>query len=137
MSTIQVDVVNATELIYSGKANCVFVPAVNGELGIYPNHTALLSTLKPGEVRVETEKGLELIYVSGGIIEVQPDIVTILSDTAMRSAHLDENKVMEAKKRAEEAIANANTDQDLSATQAALVEAIAQLQILSRIRKKK
>ncbi len=125
MSTIHVDVVSATESLYSGEANCVFAPGSTGELGIYPKHVALLSTLKPGEVRVETEKGVESIYVSGGIVEVQPDVVTIFSDTAIRAHDLDESKALEAKQH------------DVGTTQAALAEAMAQLQMISKMRGKK
>ncbi len=135
--TIHVDVVSATESLYSGAANCVFAPASTGELGIYPKHVALLSTLKPGEVRIETDKGIESIYVSGGIVEVQPDIVTIFSDTAIRAGDLDEAKALEAKQRAEEAMSDAEGSQDISSTQAALAESMAQLQMISKMRGKK
>ncbi|BBB23340.1 F0F1-type ATP synthase subunit epsilon [Abyssogena phaseoliformis symbiont OG214] len=137
MPTIHVDVVSATESLYSGEALRVFAPTSTGELGIYPKHTALLSTLKPGEVRVETDKGIESIYVSGGIIEVQPDVVTIFSDTAIRASDLDESKALEAKQRAQEAMENATESQDISATQAALAESIAQLQMINKMRGKK
>ncbi|BBB24400.1 F-type H+-transporting ATPase subunit epsilon [Isorropodon fossajaponicum endosymbiont JTNG4] len=137
MPTIHVDVVSATESLYSGEALCVFVPASTGELGIYPKHTALLSTLKPGEVRVETDKGIESIYVSGGIVEVQPDVVTIFSDTAIRASDLDESKALEAKQRTQEAMENATKSQDISATQAALAESMAQLQMINKMRGKK
>ncbi|HAY41040.1 MAG TPA: F0F1 ATP synthase subunit epsilon [Gammaproteobacteria bacterium] len=137
MSTIHVDVVSATESLYSGEANCVFAPSSTGEIGIYPKHMALLSTLKPGEVRVETEKGVESIYVSGGIVEVQPDVVTIFSDTAIRANDLDEAKALEAKQRAEEAMSDSQSDQEVSTTQAALAESLAQLQMISKMRGKK
>ena len=137
MSTIHVDIVSATESLYSGEAKCVFAPGSNGELGIYPQHLALLSTLKPGEVRVETESGIESIYVSGGIVEIQPNIVTIFSDTAIRALDLDESKALEAKQRAEEAMQNADVDHDISSTQAALAESMAQLQMISKMRGKK
>ena len=137
MSVIHVDVVSATEEIYSGEANCVFVPATMGEIGVYPQHVPLISTLKPGEVRVETENGVESIYVSGGIVEVQPHTVTIFSDTAIRANDLDEAKAIEAKKRAEEAMSNAQSDQDISTTQAALAESMAQLQMITKMRSKK
>ncbi len=136
-ATMQVDVVSATESLYSGEAKCVFAPATMGELGIYPKHVALLSTLKPGEVRVETEQGIESIYVSGGIVEVQPDVVTIFSDTAIRAGDLDEAKALEAKQRAEAAMEGATESQDISATQAALAESMAQLQMISKMRGKK
>jgi len=137
MSMIQVDVVSATESLFSGEVKCVFAPGTNGELGIYPQHLPLLSTLRPGEVRVETENGMESIYVSGGIVEVQPDVVTIFSDTAIRANDLDESKALEAKQRAEEAMADATESQDISATQAALAESMAQLQMISKIKGKK
>ncbi|SEH63979.1 F0F1 ATP synthase subunit epsilon [Bathymodiolus azoricus thioautotrophic gill symbiont] len=134
---MQVDVVSATESLYSGEAKCVFAPASTGELGIYPKHTALLSTLKPGEVRIETDKGVESIYVSGGIVEIQPDVVTIFSDTAIRASDLNEAKALEAKQRAEAAMEGATENQDISATQAALAESMAQLQMISKMRGKK
>ena len=137
MSVIHVDVVSATEEIYSGEAKCVFAPASMGEIGIYPKHVALISTLKPGEVRVETENGMESIFVSGGIIEVQPDTVTIFSDTASRANDLDESKALEAKQRAEEAMSNAQGAQDVSSTQAALAESLVQLQMISKMRGKR
>jgi len=134
---IHVDIVSATESLYSGEAKCVFAPGSNGELGIYPQHLALLSTLKPGEVRVETESGIESIYVSGGIVEIQPNIVTIFSDTAIRANDLDESKALEAKKRAEEAMLDADSSHDISSTQAALAESMVQLQMISKMRGKK
>jgi F-type H+-transporting ATPase subunit epsilon len=137
MSVIHVDVVSATEEIYSGDAKCVFAPASMGEIGVYPMHVPLISTLKPGEVRVETESGVESIYVSGGIVEVQPHTVTIFSDTAIRAHDLDESKAIEAKQRAEEAMANAQSDQEVSTTQAALAESMAQLQMISKMRGRK
>ena len=137
MSVIHVDVVSATEEIYSGDAKCVFAPASMGEIGVYPLHVPLISTLKPGEVRVETENGVESIYVSGGIVEVQPHTVTIFSDTAIRANDLDESKAIEAKQRAEEAMANAQSDQEVSTTQAALAESMAQLQMISKMRGRK
>ena len=137
MSTIQVDVVSATESLYSGEAKCVFAPASTGELGIYPKHVALLSVLKPGEVRIETDTGVESIYVSGGIVEVQPDVVTIFSDTAIRASDLNEAKALEAKQRAEAAMQDATENKDISATQAALAESMAQLQMISKMRGKK
>jgi len=137
MSLIHVDVVSATEEIYSGDAKCVFAPASMGEIGVYPMHVPLISTLKPGEVRVETENGVESIYVSGGIVEVQPHTVTIFSDTAIRAHDLDESKAIEAKQRAEEAMANAQSDQEVSTTQAALAESMAQLQMISKMRGRK
>ncbi len=137
MSTIHVDVVSATESLYSGEVLCVFAPASTGELGIYPKHTALLSILKPGEVRIETDKGIDSIYISGGIVEVQPDVVTIFSDTAIRANDLDEFKALEAKERAQDEMDNSIDTQDISAIQAALSESMAQLQMINKIRGKK
>jgi F-type H+-transporting ATPase subunit epsilon len=108
-----------------------------GEIGVYPMHVPLISTLKPGEVRVETESGMESIFVSGGIIEVQPGTVTIFSDTAIRANDLDESKALEAKQRAEEAMSNSQGDQDVTTTQAALADAMAQLQMITKMRSKK
>lgn len=137
MPTIQVDVVSASESLYSGKAKCVFAPASMGELGIYPKHVALLSTLKPGEVRIKTEKGVESIYISGGIVEIQPSVVTIFSDTAIRASDLNEVKALRAKQRAQAAMEDATENQDISATQAALAESMAQLQMIYKMRSKK
>ena len=137
MAMIHVDVVSAAEEIYSGEANCVFAPAAMGEIGVYPQHVPLISTLKPGEVRVETENGVESIYVSGGIVEVQPHTVTIFSDTAIRANDLDEAKALEAKQRAEDAMSDAQSDQEVTTTQAALAESLAQLQMISKMRGKK
>lgn len=137
MATIHVDIVSATQLLYSGDAKRVFAPAKMGEIGVLPRHTPFLSSLRPGEVRVETEEGeIDSIYVSGGIVEVQPHTVTILSDTAIRARDLDEAKCLEAKQRAEEAVANAQSDIELASTKAALAEIITQLKIIEKLRKK-
>ncbi len=135
-NTIHVDIVSNTQSLYSGEALCVFAPTTRGEIGVYPQHTALLATLKPGEVRLQLDSGEQSIYVSGGIIEVQPDAVTLFSDTAIRTKDLDEQKALIAKQRAEEIIANANSKQDLSVTRAKLLESITQLQLIARLRKK-
>lgn len=136
MAEIQVDIVSATEEIYSDSAKCVFAPASMGEIGVYPMHVPLISTLNPGEVRIETEKGMLSIYVSGGIIEVQPKIVTIFSDTIIRAEDLDESKALEAKKKAEEEMQTAKSEKDISKTQAMLAESMAQLQMISKMRGK-
>ena len=133
--TIHVDIVSAEEEIYSGLAEMVFAPGVLGELGIAPRHAPLVSQLKPGEVRVKTDKEELSFYISGGILEVQPHLVTVLSDTAIRAADLDEAKALEAKKRAEEALADRASDIDFAKAQAELAEAAAQLQAISRLRK--
>ena len=133
--TIHVDIVSAEEEIYSGLAEMVFAPGVLGELGIAPRHAPLVSQLKAGEVRVKTDKEELDFFISGGILEVQPHLVTVLSDTAIRAADLDEAKALEAKKRAEEALADKASDIDYAKAQAELAEAAAQLNAISRLRK--
>ena len=135
--TIHVDIVSAEASIYSGLAEFVVVPAEMGEVGIYPRHTPLLTRIKPGSVRIKpAEKDEEdLIYVSGGILEVQPGVVTILSDTALRGADLDEARVMEAKRQAEEAMKNRSSSMDYARAQAELAEAVAQLAAIQKLRK--
>jgi F-type H+-transporting ATPase subunit epsilon len=133
--TIHVDIVSAEESIYAGLAEMVYAPAEMGEIGIAPRHTQLVTRLKPGEVRVNTGKEELSFFISGGILEVQPHIVTVLSDTAIRADDLDEAKAIEAKKQAEEAIANKTSDIDFAKAQAELAEAAAQLQAISRLRK--
>ncbi|SFV69992.1 ATP synthase epsilon chain [hydrothermal vent metagenome] len=136
MSTIKVDVVSSEESLYSGEVMSVSAPASQGEIGVFPGHMALITTLKPGEVRLETESGEQSIYVAGGIIEVQPNLVTIFSDTVIRAKDLDEEKVLEAKRNAEEAMENASEDQYLSSLQATLAESMAQLQMITKMRNK-
>jgi F-type H+-transporting ATPase subunit epsilon len=136
MSGIKLDVVSAEEELYSGEVAAVFAPGAQGELGIYPGHMALLATLKPGEVRLQNETGEESIFVAGGMIEVQPEVVTIFSDTAIRAKDLDEEKALKAKQAAEDAMANATEDMDVTRAQNALAEAMAQLQLISKIRKR-
>ncbi len=135
--TIHVDIVSAEAEIYSGQANMVFVPGAMGELGIMPRHTPLLTTLKPGEVRVQTpEGGEESFYVSGGILEIQPHVVTILSDTALRAKDVDEAAALEAKQRAEQAMQDKSGDFDYAKAAGELAAAVAQLQAIQRLRKK-
>ncbi len=136
--TIQVEVVSAEELIFSGLAELVIVPGESGELGIYPRHTPLLTRIKPGSVRLKLPDNAEdtLIYVSGGMLEVQPHMVTILADTAIRGGDLDEARAVEAKRAAEEAMKNRTSDIDYAAAQAELAEAIAQLHAIQRLRHK-
>jgi F-type H+-transporting ATPase subunit epsilon len=136
--TVQVDVVSAEESIFSGLAEVVIVPGVSGELGIYPRHSPLLTRIKPGSVRLKlpNEDVETLIYVSGGMLEVQPNIVTILADTAIRGADLDESRAIEAKRAAEEAMKNRTGDVDYAAAQAELAEAIAQLAAIQKLRHK-
>ena len=135
MSMIKVDVVSSEQELYSGEVKAVNAPSTTGDLGIYPGHMALMAILKPGEVRLETENGEESIFVAGGVIEVQPEIVTIFSDTAIRASDLDEEKALAAKQAAEDAMENASEDQDLTSLQNALAESVAQLSILQKIRK--
>lgn len=135
--TVQVDVVSAEESLFSGMAEVVVVPGEMGELGIYPRHAPLLTRIKPGSVRIKVpdQAEEELIYVSGGMLEVQPNVVTILADTATRGADLDEARAIEAKRAAEEAMKNRSADIDYAAAQAELAEAIAQLQAIEKLRK--
>lgn len=135
--TIHVDIVSAEAAIYSGLAEYVIVPAEMGEVGIYPRHTPLLTRLKPGSVRIKPpDKGEEdVIYVSSGLLEVQPGIVTILSDSAIRGADLDEARALEAKRLAEEAMQNRGASLDYARAQAELAEAVAQLATIQKLRK--
>ena len=133
--TFHVDIVSAEEEIYSGKAEMLFAPAVMGEVGVLAHHTPLLTSLKPGEVRVKTPEGEEhFIYVSGGMLEIQPHVVTVLADTAIRAADLDEAAALEAKERAEKALAERKADIDYALAEAELAEAIAQLQAIQRLK---
>ncbi|MEW5769229.1 MAG: F0F1 ATP synthase subunit epsilon [Pseudomonadota bacterium] len=137
--TIHVDIVSAEASIYSGLAEFVIVPAEMGEVGIYPRHTPLLTRLKPGTVRIKSPDKTEedLIYVSSGMLEVQPGIITILSDTAIRGADLDETRAMEAKRQAEEAMKDRSAAMDYARAQAELAEAVAQLAAIEKLRKMK
>jgi F-type H+-transporting ATPase subunit epsilon len=135
--TIHVDIVSAEASIYSGLAEYVIAPAEAGEVGIYPRHTPLLTRLKPGSVRIKsTDKAEEdVIYVSSGILEVQPGVITILSDTAIRGHDLDEARAMEAKRVAEDAMKNRSSAMDYARAQAELAEAVAQLAAIQKLRK--
>ena len=133
--TIHVDVVSAEGEIFSGLAEMVFAPGSEGELGIAPRHAPLLTLLKAGEVRVKTAEAEHSIYVGGGALEVQPNKITILADTAVRAKDLDEAAALSAKQRAEEALAG-NVDKiDLARAQAELARAAAQLRLIARLRK--
>ncbi len=135
--TMHVNIVSAEAEIFSGTVTEVFAPAVMGEVGVYPRHTQMLTQLKPGEVRVVKENGDEdHFYVSGGMLEVQPHVVTVLSDTAVRAKDLDEAKAVEAKKRAEQALKDRKSDMDYARAEAELAEAIAKLQTIQRMRRK-
>jgi F-type H+-transporting ATPase subunit epsilon len=137
-NTIHVDVVSAEESIYSGEAEFVVLPGEAGELGIYPRHTPLITRVKPGEVRIKPAGGgdEELIFVAGGILEVQPGVVTVLADTAIRGHDLDEAKATEAKKQAEEAVRNKTSKLEIAQAQAELAQAVAQLQAIQRLRRR-
>lgn len=137
--TIHVDIVSAEAEVYSGLVEMVFAPAEMGDVGIAPMHAPLVTRLRPGEVRVDLggDKGMKYFYVSGGILEVQPYTVTILADTAVRAKDLDEAAALEAKKRAEDALAGHEADMDFAKVQAELHEAVAQLRAIDRIRKHK
>lgn len=133
--TFHVDIVSAETEIFSGTASMVFAPAEMGEVGIAPRHTPLLTRLKPGEVRLQSEgKEEQFFYVSGGILEVQPHVVTVLADTAMRARDLDEAAAMKAKENAERALADRKSEFDYAKAQAELAEAIAQLRTIKKIR---
>lgn len=136
--TFHLDIVSAEESIYSGPVEFLVAPAQMGEVGIYPHHTPMLTRIKSGMVRIKAQlKEEELVYVSGGMLEVQPDIVTILADTAVRSHDLDEAKALEAKRAAEEAMKNRESELDYAKAQAELMEAMAQLAAIDRLRKRK
>lgn len=135
--TVHVDVVSAEESIFSGLAEFVALPGEDGELGILPGHMPLMSRIKPGAVRIKLQDGKEeLIFVAGGLLEVQPGLVTVLADTAIRGTDLDQAKAEDAKKRAEEALASRSAEMDYARAQAELSEAIAQLSAIDRLRKR-
>ena len=136
MSTLHVDIVSAEGQIHQGEAAMVFAPAEMGEVGIAPRHAPLLTRLKAGAVRVKTPEGEEMqFFVGGGILEVQPHLVTVLADTALRAKDVDEAAAQQAKQRAEEAIGKAKSDIDLARAQAELVQAAALVQFLEKIKK--
>jgi F-type H+-transporting ATPase subunit epsilon len=136
--TVHVDVVSAEESIFSGLAEFVVLPGEAGELGILPGHMPLMTRIKPGAVRLKipNQSEEELIFVAGGVLEVQPGLVTVLADTAIRGKDLDEAKALEAKKRAEEAMANKSAEIDFARAQAELAEAVAQLAAIQKLRRK-
>lgn len=134
--TIHVDIVSAESEIFSGAATMVFAPAEMGEVGIAPRHTPMLTRLKPGEVRVQIPDGAEqTFYVTGGMLEVQPHVVTVLSDTALRAKDLDEQAALAAKDHAEKMLADNKTDIDYAKAQAELADAIARLRTIQKMRK--
>jgi F-type H+-transporting ATPase subunit epsilon len=137
-STIHVDVVSAEEQIFSGEAEFVVLPGEAGELGIYPRHTPLITRIRPGSVRIKLPNTQEeqLIFVAGGILEVQPHVVTVLADTAIRGTDLDEVKALEARKRAEEARRNATSREEIAVVEGELSMLAAQLAAIRRLRKR-
>ena len=138
MRTLQVDVVSAEESIFSGEARFVALPGESGELGIFPRHTPLITRIRPGAVHIELSDGTEeFVFVAGGVLEVQPDRVTVLSDTAIRGKDLDEAKANDARQVAEEAVKNAKSDIDLAKAQSELHVMAAQIAALRRFRQKR
>lgn len=136
-STVQVDVVSAEASIFSGQAKFVALPGEAGELGILPRHTPLITRIRPGAVRIElADGGEELVFVAGGILEVQPGAVTVLADTAVRAHDLDEVAAQEARQRAEAAMENRQGDFEYATASAELAEAMAQLQTIQRLRRR-
>lgn len=136
-NTIHVDVVSAQESIYSGEAEFVVLPGVMGELGVYPKHTPLITQIKPGEVRIKVPGQAEeqIVFVQGGYLEIQPDVVTVLSDTAIRAKDLDEAKALQAKQAAEEAMQNKASKEDVARAEAELAGALAQLAAIRKLRR--
>jgi F-type H+-transporting ATPase subunit epsilon len=137
--TIHVDVVSAEEAIYSGEAEFVVLPGEEGELGIYPRHTPLITRIKPGTVRIKPASGgeEELIFVAGGILEVQPNLITVLADTAIRGHDLDEAKALEAQKRAKESLQDRSGKMEYAKAVAELAEASAQIAAIRKLRQRR
>jgi F-type H+-transporting ATPase subunit epsilon len=134
--TLHVDIVSAEKEIYSGTAEMVFAPLTTGEVGVLPRHAPLIARMKPGEVRVRTSTEELQFYVSGGVLEVQPHVVTVLADTAIRAKDMDEAAAQTAKQRAEEALKDRKADIDYAQAQADLTQAIAQLHFIRKLRDK-
>ena len=136
MAMIHVDIVSAEGSIFSGEAAMVFAPAEMGEIGIAPRHSPLITRLQTGEVRVQAENGEEqMFFVSGGMLEVQPSMVTVLADTALRAKDIDEAAALKAKQEAEEALSERKGEIDMARAQAELAEAVARLKFIEKIRK--
>jgi F-type H+-transporting ATPase subunit epsilon len=137
-NTIRVDVVSLSESIFSGEAEFVVLPGVMGELGIYPKHTPLVTQIKPGAVRIKLpgQDEEQIVFVQGGFLEVQPDVVTVLSDTAIRARDLDEAKALEAKARAEEAMQNKTSKEEIAHAEGELAASLAQLAAIRRLRRR-
>jgi F-type H+-transporting ATPase subunit epsilon len=136
-NTIHVDVVSVAESIFSGEAEFIVLPGVMGELGVYPKHTPLITQIKPGEVRIKLPGQAEeqIVFVQGGFLEVQPDVVTVLSDTAIRARDLDEAQALEAKRRAEEAMQNKTSKEEIAKAEGELAGALAQLAAIRKLRR--
>ncbi|OYY49857.1 MAG: F0F1 ATP synthase subunit epsilon [Methylophilaceae bacterium 17-44-8] len=136
-NTVHIDVVSAEASIFSGEAEFVVAPAGAGEVGIYPNHAPMITTIKPGALRIKQPSEAEetLIFISGGMLEVQPGMITVLADTAIRGNDLDEAKALAAKAAAEEAMLNRTSEIDYARAQAELAEAVAQIQAIQKLRK--
>ena len=135
MATLQCNVVSAKETIYSGEISMLIATGVEGEVGILPGHIPFITLLKPGTMQIKTSNGNEeMVYVSGGVLEVQPHLVTVLADTAVRANDLDEAKILEARRHAEQTLQNQKADIDTSAALAALAESLAQLQTLQKFK---
>ncbi|AZR80991.1 MULTISPECIES: F0F1 ATP synthase subunit epsilon [Piscirickettsiaceae] len=132
--SMQVDIVSAEGSMFSGKADMVFAQAADGEVGILPKHTQLLTQLKPGQVRVVSGDEEDFFFINSGVLEVQPSVVTILADTAIRAEDLDQAAAEEAKRRAEDAMEQAKSDTDVARAQIELAEAVAQIQTISKLR---
>ncbi len=136
MKTMQVEIVSAETEIFSGQAAHVVVTGLLGELGVYPGHTQLLTALKPGPIRlVKPDREDEILYISGGILEVQPNLITLLADTAVRAVDLDEMAALEAKQRAEHVLSDRQADIDYAKATAELAQAVAQLQAIAKLKK--
>ncbi|MGC2519867.1 MAG: F0F1 ATP synthase subunit epsilon [Burkholderiales bacterium] len=138
-NTIHIDVVSAEENIFSGEAEFVVLPGEAGELGIYPRHTPLITRIKPGSVRIKVagQAEEELVFVAGGVLEVQPGVITVLADTAIRGRDLDEAKALEAQKRAQEAIQNRTSQMEYAKAAAELAEAAAQIAAIRKLRQRR
>lgn len=135
-NTMKLDIVSAEAEIFSGEVNAVFAPAIMGDVGIYPKHTPLVTRLKPGEVKIQVDgEEDQFIFVSGGLLEVQPEVVTVLSDTALRAEDLDESMALQAKQQAEESLADMQSDIDSARALAELAESAAQLRMIEKLRK--
>lgn len=136
-NTVHIDVVSAEASIFSGEAEFVVAPASAGEVGIYPHHAPMVTTIKPGALRIKLADNAEetLIFISGGLLEVQPGLITVLADTAVRGHDLDEAKAIAAKEAAMESMQNRTSDMDYAKAQAELSEALAQIQAIERLRK--